>query len=177
MTQTDRLDLRALAPREILALRESDAHFSAATGLVAAEGLRGFLVSDEVSQSWLDRLRSASDPNPFEFGFAVVERSGGLVVGAAGFKGPPDAQGVVEIAYGIVPSREGRGYATEAALALVAFASADARVRRIRAHTLPMTNGSTTVLTRCGFEHVGAIEDPEDGLVWRWERNPAVSGS
>jgi RimJ/RimL family protein N-acetyltransferase len=177
LIQTDRLDLHALAPGEILALRESDARFKAVTGLVAAEGLRAFLVSDEVSQAWIDRLRSADEANPFEFGFVVVERSGGLAVGAAGFKGPPDAEGVVEIAYGIVPSREGRGYATEAARALLAFASADARVRRICAHTLPMTNASTTVLTRCGFEYVGEIEDPDDGLVWRWERSPALSGS
>jgi len=172
VTQLERLELRALAPSEILALREGDARFTALSGLVPAEGLGAFLVSDEVSPAWLERLRSAVAANPFEFGFAVIERASGLAVGTAGFKGAPDGDGVVEIAYGIVPSRQGRGYATEAALALIAFASADRRVRRIRAHTLPMTSASTTVLTRCGFEHIGAVEDPEDGLVWRWERNP-----
>jgi [ribosomal protein S5]-alanine N-acetyltransferase len=169
---TDRLELRALTPAALLALRDGDAQFTAVSGLTAADGLRGYLVSDDVSPAWLERLRASRDADPWQHGFGVVERASGLVVGAAGFKGPPDDLGVVEIAYGVVPSREGRGYATEAAGALVQFASADARVRRIIAHTLPERNASTKVLTKCGFQHVGAVEDPEDGLVWRWERDP-----
>jgi ribosomal-protein-alanine N-acetyltransferase len=169
---TDRLQLRALTAADLLALHDGDAQFTTVSGLVAAEGLRGFLVSDEVSPAWLDRLRVSVGADVWHFGFGVVERASGIVVGASGYKGPPDDLGVVEIAYGIVPSRQGRGYATEVAGALVQFASADARVRRIIAHTLPEPNASTRVLTKSGFEHVGAVEDPEDGLVWRWERDP-----
>ena len=49
----------------------------------------------------------------------------GRTVGKCGFKGPP-ADGVVEIAYGIDPEYQGKGYATEAAEALtnVAFSKA-----------------------------------------------------
>ena len=79
-------------------------------------------------------------------------------------------EGVVEIAYGIDPDHQGRGYATEAAAALVEFALATDTVRLVRAHTLPESNASTRVLTKCGFEHIGEHIDPEDGLVWRWER-------
>ena len=32
-------------------------------------------------------------------------------------------------------------------------------------------NASTRVLTKCGFRHVGEVMDPEDGLVWRWEKH------
>src|SRR6266511_3814277 len=60
-----------------------------------------------------------------------------VIIGNAGFKGPPDPGGMVEIAYGIVPGFEGRGFATEAATALVTFAFASGLVRLIRAHTLP----------------------------------------
>lgn len=76
---------------------------------------------------------------------------------------------MVEIAYGTVPSFEGRGYATEAAMALVRFARETADVTLIRAHTLPETNASTSVLTKCGFRHTDDVIDPEDGPVWRWE--------
>jgi RimJ/RimL family protein N-acetyltransferase len=38
------------------------------------------------------------------------------------------------------------------------------------AHTLPQPNDSTRVLARCGFRHAGEVTDPEDGLVWRWEK-------
>lgn len=77
---------------------------------------------------------------------------------------------MVEIAYGIVPDFEGRGYATEAAALLVRFASENSEVRLIRAHTLPTKNASTRVLTKNGFKYIGEVVDPDDGLVWRWER-------
>ena len=82
----------------------------------------------------------------------------------------------MEIAYGIDPAHQGKGYATEAAEALVLFAFGDDRVRLVRAHTLPEANASTRVLTKCGFRRTGEVVDPEDGLVWRWEkrREPAA---
>jgi RimJ/RimL family protein N-acetyltransferase len=161
-----------MGPAELLALGEGVAQFEAVTGLHAAEGLRGFFVSGEVSPAWLERLRTSTQHDPWTHGFAVVEGDSDTVVGLASFKGPPDADGVVEIAYGIVPLYEGRGYATEAATALVGFAQRDDRVRVLRAHTLPERNASTHVLTKCGFELHGEVVDPEDGLVWRWERLP-----
>ncbi len=139
-------------------------------GLRAAEGFRDFIVSDEVSPEWLGKLCDAKSADPWVHGFAVVHREGNLVIGNAGFKGPPDEEGMVEIGYGIVPAFEGRGYATEAAAALVSLASRDDRIRRIRAHTFPEPNASTRVLTKCGFELVGEVIETEDGLVWRWER-------
>ena len=100
-----------------------------------------------------------------------------MVIGSAGFKGPPDAQGMVEIAYGVDPSCQGQGFATEAAGALLRYAAADPRVRLLRAHTLPEANASTRVLGKCGFVHIGEVVDPEDGPVWRWERSAAHIGT
>lgn len=169
---TPRLTLIAYKPEQLLALIEQPDRFEEITALTPAEGLRGFYLSGEVSPDWLARLRSAvgQGPNPWRHGFWVIEKETGEIVGGAGFKGEPDGAGVVEIAYGVVPSREGRGYATEAARALIHFAGNDARVRTIRAHTLPEANASTRVLRKCGFVHVGEVVDPEDGPVWRWER-------
>ena len=169
---TAHLRLLPFAPAELLALCESVAQFEALTGLRAADGLRAFFVSGDVSPAWLDRLRAATTYDAWRQGFAVVEGDSDTVVGVASFKGPPDDDGMVEIAYGIAPGYQGRGYATEAAAALVDFAQRDARVRLVRAHTLPERNASTRVLTKCGFERVGEVIDPEDGLVWRWERTP-----
>jgi RimJ/RimL family protein N-acetyltransferase len=169
---TDALHLRPFSPAELLALREGDEQFAAESRLTPGAGLRAMLVSDEVSPAWLERLRTRVDRDPWEFGYVVLEKMTGVAVGMAGFKGPPDHDGVVEIAYGIAPAYGGRGYATQAAKGLVEFASGDDRVRRIRAHTLPERNASTSVLTKAGFELLGAVEDPEDGLVWRWERDP-----
>jgi RimJ/RimL family protein N-acetyltransferase len=100
----------------------------------------------------------------------IVDAESGEVIGTCGFKGPPDSAGVVEIAYGIVPSFEGRGYATEAAQALVDFAHRHREVRTVRAHTLPDNRASVRVLEKCGFLHMGEVMDPDDGLVLRFER-------
>jgi len=69
-----------------------------------------------------------------------------------------------------VPDYQGKGYATEAAQALVDYGFSDSRVRVVIAHTLPESNASGRVLTKCGFKHIGEVIDPEDGLVWRWEK-------
>lgn len=168
--ETPRLTLLPSSPQHILTLIDEPERFEDVAGMQVAEGFREFLVSDDVSPEWLAALRAASVPDPWRYGFFVVLRGSRLVIGSAGFKGPPDSDGTVEIAYGIVPSFEGQGYATEAATALVDYATVTAHARRIVAHTLPESNASTRVLEKCGFHHVGTVVDPDDGPVWQWER-------
>ena len=144
--------------------------FEADAGVQLADGLRAMFISDDVSPAWIAHLREAAGPDPWTLGFAVVHRDDERVIGSAAFKGAPDDEGVVEIAYGIAPSYRGQGYATEAAKALLSFALERVDVKAIRAHTRPENDASGRVLTKCGFHQVGEVEDPEDGLVWRWER-------
>jgi len=125
----------------------------------------------QVSDTWLAQLHALTAPDPWVLGFSLVLRETGAAVGGAGFTGPPGADGIVEVAYGVDPEHQGKGYATEAAEALTAWAFSDSRVRIVCAHTLPEPNASTRVLTKCGFRHLGPINHPEDGLVWRWEKH------
>jgi ribosomal-protein-alanine N-acetyltransferase len=123
----------------------------------------------QLSAEWLALFHASTSVDPWVHGFSVVLRDTDTVVGSAGFKGPP-ADGVVEIAYGLNPEYQGKGYATEAAEALTAYAFESGKVRVVRAHTLPESNASGRVLTKCGFQRIGEVIDPEDGLVWRWEK-------
>jgi RimJ/RimL family protein N-acetyltransferase len=133
-------------------------------------------VKAQLSAHWLALFRVAATVDPWVLGFSAVQRRGGAVVGTGGFKGPP-AGGTVEIAYGVVPDQRSKGYATEIAQALAEYAFGFDEVDVVRAHTLPDSSASQRVLAKCGFEHVGEIVDPEDGLVWRFERRrPAESG-
>ena len=169
--RTDRLELIPLSAESLLALIESEERFLECFGKPAGEGFRAFFTSGEVSPAWLEQLRASRGADPWTHGFALVHQEDGLAVGTVGFKGPPDAEGMVEIAYGVVPAYEGRGYATEAARAGFEFALESDAVRIVRAHTLPTRNASTRVLEKCGFERIGPVDDPEDGHVWRWERS------
>jgi RimJ/RimL family protein N-acetyltransferase len=124
----------------------------------------------QLSAAWLAQFEASGAADPWVHGFRLVHRSSGSIVGFCSFKGPP-TDGVVEIAYGIAPDEQGKGYATEAARALVEYARTFAEVKVVRAHTLPDGTASKRVLEKCGFQHVGEIIDPEDGLVWRFENS------
>ncbi len=152
--RTENLDLVLQTPEEVLAWVEA---------MPAADRA-------EVSPGWLAQVRASAGADLWLHGFALVQRATGAVVGRCGFKGPPTEDGVVEIAYGVDSNYQRKGYATEAAQALVAYAFDSGRVRTVRAHTLPDATASQRVLTKCGFRCIGEVMDPEDGLVWRWEK-------
>jgi RimJ/RimL family protein N-acetyltransferase len=107
--------------------------------------------------------------------FLAMDPASRLVVGVCGYKGPPDPDGAVEIAYFTLPMYEGRGYATAMAALLTARAGTPPPARTVRAHTLPERNASVRILEKLGFTHLGQVVDPEDGPVWRWERAPGSS--
>ncbi len=95
--------------------------------------------------------------------FIVLCESGILnLIGGCGFKGQPDEKGVVEIGYGLTPTYQKQGYATEAALALIDYAFTDPRVLTVIAHTLPDHSPSIGVMLRAGM--VFETETTEDGL-------------
>ncbi|WP_280267077.1 GNAT family N-acetyltransferase [Nocardia wallacei] len=96
----------------------------------------------------------------------IVERDSGLVVGSIGLFWPPN-DGALEIGYGTVPSRRGRGYASEAASLLTAFAFTDPRVRVVYANVELTNPASIRVLERAGFERSPA--ESGDGTE-RWFR-------
>lgn len=80
----------------------------------------------------------------------VVERGTGLVVGGIGLFGPPE-DGRIELGYGIVESRRGRGYATEAAHALVAATLALPEITEVVAGVDPANPASVRVLEKAGL--------------------------
>jgi RimJ/RimL family protein N-acetyltransferase len=128
----------------------------------------------QLSPQWLALLHDSPPADPWVHGFMLMDRQSDTIIGTCGFTGPPDKDGMVEIAYRVAPDHQGKGYATEAAHALTEYAFSDGRVCLVRAHTLPESNASTRVLTKCGFRRVGEVMDPEDGLVWRWDRHNPV---
>jgi RimJ/RimL family protein N-acetyltransferase len=124
----------------------------------------------EISPDWLARIRTSTTPDPWTHGFTIMHRASGATIGSCAYKGTPDADQTVEIAYGVDTKYQGRGFATEAAQALVEYAMSSGRVRVVRAHTRPDGKASIRVLGKLGFTCVGEVLDPEDGLVLRWER-------
>ena len=74
----------------------------------------------------------------------------GVVVGECGWYGSPDAQGEVEIGFGLAPSARRAGTGTEAVRQLVAWAAAQG-ARVVRAEVLPGNAASFGLLHGLGF--------------------------
>jgi len=91
---------------------------------------------------------------PF-FAYAIVRRADGLAVGDAGFHGPPDEHGEVEIGYALVPAARGAGLASEAIGLLVDWAREQRGVHAVTARVDPGNDASRRVLVRLGFEPDG----------------------
>lgn len=94
-----------------------------------------------------------------------ASRVGRRVLGSVIFHGRPDADGVVEVAYGIERHSQGQGVASEALAAQVQWALAQDGVRTVRATTPPWHAGSRRVLEKCGFVHIGDDEHESLGEV------------
>jgi len=166
--KTKHLTLVPHLPAHLLALRRSEREYEQMSGFRAAPGIRDYLLM--ASPEFFQSLETASAADPWKFGFAVFHTANDEVIGLCGFAGAPNSEATVEIGYSIVPEFQGRGFATETAEGLIAFAANAGGVGKVCAHTLAETNVSTRVLEKCGFAKTAEITDPEGKLVWRWEK-------
>lgn len=115
----------------------------------------------------LDRLSENKDEKGW-WTYFPIHKDDNKLIGSGGYKGKPTMDGSVELGYEISPDYRNRGLATEMTKALIRNAFKDPRVKSITAHTLGFENPSTKVLQKCGFTKVEEINDPDDGLIWKW---------
>jgi RimJ/RimL family protein N-acetyltransferase len=132
-------------------------------------------------------IRVAEDyPTEFSVGVAAQVAAGGelgpyviyapgepIVVGEIG--GAFTHEGTVEIGYAVVPSRWGRGIATDAVRELLRRIGERPDVERVVAHTPLDRPGSARVVEKAGFAFVREVEDTHEGVVLRvkeWEIRP-----
>ncbi len=97
---------------------------------------------------------------------AVVVAEGeaaGTVVGHAGFHGPPDPRGVVEVGYRITPEHRRRGHGRAALGELLAYARAEG-AKTVRASISPDNAASLALAGSYGFTQTGEQVDEIDGL-------------
>jgi RimJ/RimL family protein N-acetyltransferase len=118
----------------------------------------------------LDRIREKPEVRLWGDRVMITREPPIKVVGSVVFHGAPDAEGAVEIAYGVEEESQGRGYATEAVGASVAWALAFPGVRVVRATTPPWHLPSKRVLEKCGFREVGVREGDALGELLEFER-------
>ena len=103
-----------------------------------ADGLRMALLRGH-PPGWLILLRGAA------------EHADDIVIGDCGTHGPADADGTIEIGYGLAPRYRGRGFGTEVVTALTRWLLAQPGIRRVRARTHVGNVPSRRILEKAGF--------------------------
>ncbi|WP_060205598.1 GNAT family N-acetyltransferase [Sporosarcina koreensis] len=94
----------------------------------------------------------------------VMDKETNSIVGDIGFKGKPSSDLTVEIGYGIISAAQKKGYATEAVGALIEWAFATGKVKKIIAECLHDNLASIKVLERLGMKKNG-----QEGDLMQWE--------
>ena len=85
-------------------------------------------------------------------------------IGYLNFHAGPDATGLVEVGYTLLPEARGQGYAIEAVRAAFDWASQVHDVHRFRASIAPDNERSLNLIGKLGFRQTGEQWDEEDGL-------------
>ncbi|GAA4215561.1 hypothetical protein GCM10022220_44260 [Actinocatenispora rupis] len=87
-----------------------------------------------------------------------------VAVGRAGYHGPPDASGMVEIGYAVDPAYRRQGFARAALEVLLDRAAREPQVHTVRVTISPDNTASWQLAAQYGFAKVGEDWDDEDGL-------------
>lgn len=156
MIQTPRLILRELTPDDAPFMLE----LLNSPGWLTYIGDRN-IYNVEDAQMYIE-VKNIPSYQQHNFGFYAVElRDDQVVIGTCGmaqrdFLDDPD------IGFAFLPEYTGKGYALEAAQAVMEFAQQDLGLQRILAFTLPVNKPSIRLLEKIGLRNVGTINIPDD---------------
>jgi RimJ/RimL family protein N-acetyltransferase len=152
-----------LSADALAALAEGD--LAAATGLTGLP-LTPYTVSDERIGVWQRRAAQVVETPedlPWVTGVLLDDETA-TVVGAAGFHAAPDANGMVEVGYGIDPDFRRRGYARAALMLMIDRARSEPSAHVFRVTVSPDNTPSLGLVAQLPFAEVGEQWDEEDGL-------------
>lgn len=128
----------------------------------------------EAIRFFLKMLEAQGEENACWYSWYVLLPRGAqaqALVGNAGFFGPPDKNGSVEIGYSICAEWRRRRIATEVVSALVTFASTSPAVKRIQARTNPGNFPSIRVLLTNEFQEIPS----DDSEKLKFELSPSFA--
>ena len=96
-----------------------------------------------------------------KFQLAITCPDGGQVIGNCGIRRKPKNDWVAEIGYELAPEYWGRGYATEAARAIVDFGFRDLELHRVSSWCIADNARSARVLEKVGLSQEGCLQENE----------------
>lgn len=159
---TPRLEMHAVTPTEyeLLAADRADPLLWVDRGF---SNPHGHLVADAGPLPHrIPRIRKDPDAAPYLLRLAVL-RDERVVIGSAGFHMLPDADGMIEIGFGVEPAFRNQGYGKEILMGMWRWVIEQPGVHTLRYTVSPTNAPSQHIIRSLGFTHVGVQEDEEDG--------------
>ena len=171
MSPTKRVRIVQLPPETLAALADGDL---ATANLASPVLLTPVFVGPDWRRTWRYRaVQVVDDPSSAAWVTgAIWDDEAAVAVGRAGFHGPPDDDGMVEVGYAVDPDFRRRGYALAALTAMLKRAAADPAVTVVRASVSPGNVASLGLIAQFGFVQVGDQWDDDDGLELVYEVDP-----
>ena len=158
--ETARLLIRPWSPQEL------DRFFDLYRRPEVTRWLSGRPVRDRIEATErMERNLARLEEDPRYGSWAVVERDSGVPAGTVVLKPLPDGDGEIEIGWHLHPDSWGRGYATEAASALLERGFSYG-LREIWAVVDPANDRSIAVCRRIGLRLLGTTS--------RWYHEPSL---
>ena len=161
---TSRLALIALTPESVLIEQSAGGdygRFGELIGCIIHSEWPPIHWEPHVFDFFLKQFREHPDQAGWNRYVALSQPDGTrTLIGSLGAFSKDDPPGTCEIGYGILPSFEGQGFATEGTQALIEFLRSDGRVASIIAHTFPSLPRSIRVMEKCGLTFDGGGEEP-----------------
>ena len=112
---------------------------------------------------FLEKLRE--DSTQLGWGvWLVINKENNTIIGDIGFKGKPNSENTVEVGYGIIPSAQNNGYATEAVKEIINWAFTNDDVDKVVAECLHNNIPSIKVLEKLNMNKIGTVND-----MLKWE--------
>jgi ribosomal-protein-alanine N-acetyltransferase len=93
------------------------------------------------------------------FDWAVVEKASGKMIGTCGFARLEKNHRIGEIGYVLNPAYHGRGYATEAASAVIRYGFETLGLNRIEGRYMVENIASRKVMEHCGLVFEGVLRE------------------
>jgi len=183
--ETDRLVLRCFDPRDAPMLKAT-IDSSLAELLPWIPWARGEPQALAAKVELLRQLRGQFDLGQDQ-AYGIFDPKETAILGGIGFHDRV-GEGALEIGYWIGTKHAGRGFATEAAAALVRVGFEIADLRHIEIHCDPRNHASFAVARKLGFRHDGTLRarstrgggPPADTMIWslfaaEYPSSPAAS--
>lgn len=120
-------------------------------------------------EGWSGQCDSDTDIIPGTF--AVIDRVNLSAIGAIGTKSDKFPQDNIEVGYGINPSAQCRGFATNALQLISNWLFTFPEIMQITAETSQSNKPSQRVLEKCGFTIIGTGSSDEDGDLFLWQKS------